>query len=76
MKIEGPLTLSSLKDNFSHLVEELKLQTEIEVTTETIDTSGIQFLINLKKNNPALKIHLISKKSQEWAKILGADTCL
>lgn len=76
MKIEEALTISSLKNSFQRLMDEMKKQNEIEVTCVSIDTAGIQFLVSLKKNNPSMKITLISVEALELANILGASKCL
>ena len=76
MKIAEALTLSSLKDSFHRLVEEMKPHNEIEITTQSIDTAGIQFLLAVKKSRPSIKIHLSSAEAKELAKLLGAEKCL
>lgn len=76
MKIEEPLTLSSLKDHSLRLSSEAVLQTEINVMTSVIDTAGMQFLVMLKKSRPNLNINLESSEAKNLAALLGVDKCL
>lgn len=76
MKITEALTISSLKDNFSRLVEETATIDRLEIHTTFIDTAGIQFLMALKKYRPSQKIEFKSEEAIEAAALIGADKCL
>ena len=76
MQINEALTLSSLKDNFHQLYEQVRAETSIVVTCESIDTAGLQFLLAIKKQHPDIKIILESSAAKELAAFIGADKCL
>ena len=76
MQINEALTLSSLKDNFHQLYEQVRAEASIIVACESIDTAGLQFLLAIKKQHPEIKITLESSAARELAAFIGADKCL
>ena len=76
MQINEALTLSSLKDNFHQLYEQVRAEASIVVACESIDTAGLQFLLAIKKQHPEIKIILASSAAKELAAFIGADKCL